>query len=283
MRKYINAILLFLKIMKKKKPFDLVIIESPNEYELASRAEILGLIGLAAFCREHQIPVRAHNLTATRGERLAFQEGIDDRVVAHHFTGSDYRNGLNANDLHLANTTEDVKILITGGMLLYDDVSLDKKVASARLDPSKVANYSPEDDSRRFALVKGCVAKCADYIWREMRGRGKKPEVTIDTKSTANEGNKFHSLKTYRFHSWGLPALSIDPYRILEILDNLPEMRRPSAYLFGVPLEGKSLLGAYGKPIDEYLFPAYKGLQFPPGTLFKIDPSNERRVEIFTP
>ncbi len=269
--------------MKERKPFDLVIIESPNEYEFASNVEILGLIDLAAFCREHRIPVRAHDLSVTNGERLAFQEGIDDRVIAHHFSGCDYRNGLNATDLHLANTTEDVTILITGGMLLYDDVSLDKKVASARLDPNQVANYAPVEENRRFALVKGCVANCAEYIWKEMARQGKKPEVTIDTKSTANEGNKFQSLKTYRFHSWGLPASSIDPYRILEILDVLPEIRRPSEWILGVPLEGKSLLGADGKPVDEYLFPAYKGKHFPPGTLFKIDPSNERQVEVFIP
>jgi hypothetical protein len=64
-------------MISQNKPFDLAIIESPYEYHLASERELLGLKELSTFCRKYQIPVRVHELSASK-EHLIFQENVDD-------------------------------------------------------------------------------------------------------------------------------------------------------------------------------------------------------------
>jgi hypothetical protein len=141
--------------------------------------------------------------------------------------GCDYWNGLNQEELALA-ANENARFLVTGGSFIYDDTLEDRDVRSSGIKLNDIANYA-KNEKRRFAFVKGCATACADYLSRKViANTGRRPEIIIDTKSAVTDGDEFSPLRTYRFHGWGLNWSGSSYYRIVEILNQVPPMRRYS-------------------------------------------------------
>ncbi|MBW2975633.1 hypothetical protein KY366_07985 [Candidatus Woesearchaeota archaeon] len=180
--------------MGLKKPFDILIIESPGHYEdLVIEGEGLwvqkedSLRNLGDLCREHKIPVY-----------LSGSEGKDDYFIRDLFAGCKYLQGLKMEDLKDQGSDGQVKIMISGGYLCYVDDEDLQQIIEIEPNHDQIVNLDKTDDSRRIAILDGCVAARATKIIKYFETIGSmESRIYLDGRSTVDIDNNLNPNLVY--------------------------------------------------------------------------------------
>lgn len=187
---YIRTCILF-RMTNLAKPFDMFIVQCPDEYEDSGPETLNALRDLAELCKFYQIPVISHaavDYIRTIGGSMK----RNDHRISGLFADCDYQNYIDNFPYHLqsllTSSDAEVRIMITGGRFDYvDDGNLAKIIKKAKLNPEEVENGNATDSKRDLVVVDGCVPVLAELIAQEIIQRGKTPRIYIDTNSSVGQ------------------------------------------------------------------------------------------------
>ena len=173
---------------KSPKPFDMLIVQCPDEYEGSSKETLGALRDLADLCESHQILVISHAAV----DDIETADGSikrNDHRISDLFAGCSYQNYTDSFPYHqLMPSDAEVRIMLTGGRIDYvDNGKLAKIIKKANLNPDEVENGYATDLKRDLAVVDGCIPVLAQLIARKVTRRGETPRIYIDIKSSVGQ------------------------------------------------------------------------------------------------
>ncbi len=214
--------------MSQNKPFDLLVFESPYEYNdlcaiarleeritcvispngLPQAAEfqrrymaiIEGVKTLARVCMAYEIPVRCRThgetdwLHSTDKHKVA-----EDELIKPFFSGCDYRGDFNMEFLESIGTQQRARIIVSGGFFSYEETNnhLMTIIAKLGMNPDEVENLRLGDKSRRYAFVCGCVASTMERLYKSITSKPREALIYADSASTVSLRSTFDPLSLY--------------------------------------------------------------------------------------
>ncbi len=160
------------------KPFDLLAIVDPEEFERGYNNKRQHILGLADLCRRYNIPVRV---------RLGYQQETVPQKIREFFFNCNYFES-NSESFELENRTKleisnANRIIVIGGLLCYETSWIEDFINQVGLSLNQFENNG-DSSTAKFALVSGCVPSTADAIYHRMLTLLKEPQVLIDPRAS---------------------------------------------------------------------------------------------------
>lgn len=171
--------------MRTEKSFDVLVIESPEEYRI-DLAKSNSLKNIGDLCRKQNIPIRIPWGNTPCVFRSAPKGESKDYLIRKYFNGCDYQPTFRVEELADLGTNEHVKILLSGGFLDYATGS--KLIAiledEPKLNKDEIVNLDKTDNNRQIVIPVGCVSARAQIIHQDISRTRQNAEIYIDGLST---------------------------------------------------------------------------------------------------
>ena len=181
--------------------FDILIIESPYEYDVAEYPEqaMEELKILTSLCKENNIPVKFR--------------GYDNSKVRQIFLGTDYADWTNPKWSnhnswldHLENylnDKENPRILVTGGSLkiidkaeFKEDFQYTNRRVKIKLD--EICGGKDGDNDKDYAVIGTCIAETARDIYQNFEYTKDSIFVCVDPKSACPDDHQLDKNSLYQ-------------------------------------------------------------------------------------